>query len=179
MAVLRLPYDDGEMTDQTPDLVPAGLVPTSLFLGIDHVGIAVPDLEEALAFYRDAYGMTAVHEETNEEQGVREAMVAVGGAEGGPRLQLLAPLSPESAIARFIDRSGPGLQQLAFRVADIEVVSSTLRDRGLRLLYDEPSRGTGGSRINFIHPKDAGGVLVELVEPPVTEPARSPTSGEG
>jgi methylmalonyl-CoA/ethylmalonyl-CoA epimerase len=78
---------------------------------------------------------------------------------------LLAPLRPDSAIGKFLDRSGPGLQQLAYTVADIDAASATLRERGLRLLYDEPKRGTAGSRINFIHPKDAGGVLVELVEP--------------
>jgi methylmalonyl-CoA/ethylmalonyl-CoA epimerase len=107
--------------------------------------------------------MQVVHQETNEDQGVREAMVAVG--ESGSCIQLLAPLSEESAIARFLDRSGPGLQQLAYRVTDVEEVSAVLRSRGLRLLYDEPRRGTAGSRINFVHPKDAGGVLVELVEP--------------
>jgi methylmalonyl-CoA/ethylmalonyl-CoA epimerase len=141
-------------------------LPRHLFTGIDHVGIAVPDLDEALAFYRDTYGMTVLHEETNTEQGVREAMVSVGGPEPGAAcLQLLAPLDESSAIAKFLDRSGPGLQQLAFRVTDIEEASRTLRERGLRLLYDEPRRGTAGSRINFVHPKDAGGVLVELVEP--------------
>ncbi len=140
-------------------------LPEHLFAAIDHVGIAVPDLDEALALYRDVYGMSVLHEETNEDQGVREAMVGV--AEGdGPCLQLLAPLDETSAIARFLDRSGPGLQQLAFRVTDLEQVSATLRERGLRLLYDGPRPGTAGSRINFIHPKDAGGVLVELVEPP-------------
>jgi methylmalonyl-CoA/ethylmalonyl-CoA epimerase len=141
-------------------------LPTHLFAAIDHVGIAVRDLDEAIAFYRDTFGMETVHEETNEEQGVREAMVAVGGPDvPGPRLQLLAPLSPDSTIARFIDRSGPGLQQLAYRVDDVEAVSAVLRERGLRLLYDEPRRGTSGSRVNFVHPKDAGGVLVELVQP--------------
>ena len=134
-----------------------------LFTAIDHVGIAVPDLDEAMAFYTDTYGMRVVHEETNEEQGVREAMVAVGDTDSC--IQLLAPLSPASTIGKFLDRSGPGLQQLAYRVADIDAVSATLRDRGLRLLYDEPKRGTSDSRVNFIHPKDAGGVLVELVEP--------------
>ncbi|MGZ5401455.1 MAG: methylmalonyl-CoA epimerase [Nocardioides sp.] len=138
-------------------------IPAHLFTAIDHVGIAVADLDEAIAFYRDAYGMTVLHEEVNEEQGVREAMVGVG--ESGSCLQLLAPLSPESTIAKFLDRSGPGLQQLAFRVTDVEEVSDVLRERGLRLLYDAPRRGTSGSRVNFIHPKDAGGVLVELVEP--------------
>ena len=141
-------------------------LPAELFTTIDHVGIAVPDLDEAIAFYARTYGVRSVHEETNEEQGVREAMLAVGGGE--TRIQLLAPLSPESTIAKFIDRNGPGLQQLAFRVDDIEAVSATLRERGVRLLYDAPRRGTSDSRVNFIHPKDAGGVLVELVEPAAT-----------
>jgi methylmalonyl-CoA/ethylmalonyl-CoA epimerase len=143
---------------------PPGL-PAHLVIGIDHVGIAVPDLDEALTFYRDTYGMTVLHEETNAEQGVREAMVGFDATPGGPCLQLLAPIDESSTIARFLERSGPGLQQLAFRVHDVEEAAATLRERGLRLLYDEPRRGTAGSRINFVHPKDAGGVLVELVEP--------------
>ena len=138
-------------------------VPEHLFIAIDHVGIAVPDLDEAIAFYRDAFGMHVAHEETNEEQGVREAMVAVGDT--GSHIQLLAPLSPDTTIGKFLERSGPGLQQLAYRVTDIDAVCEILRGRGLRLLYDEPRRGTSDSRVNFIHPKDAGGVLVELVEP--------------
>lgn len=143
---------------------PASLeIPEHLFLCIDHVGVAVPDLDAAIALYRDAFGMEVTHEETNEEQGVREAMVAVG--DSGSSIQLLAPLNEQSTIAKFLDRSGPGLQQLAYRVTDVEQVSRILRERGLRLLYDAPRRGTSDSRINFIHPKDAGGVLVELVEP--------------
>jgi methylmalonyl-CoA/ethylmalonyl-CoA epimerase len=138
-------------------------LPADLFTTIDHVGIAVPDLREAIAFYELAFGITSVHEEVNEEQGVHEAMLAVG--DGETRVQLLAPLTPESTIAKFIGRSGPGLQQLAFRVADVDAASRTLRARGLRLLYDTPRRGTSGSRVNFVHPKDAGGVLVEIVEP--------------
>ena len=134
-----------------------------LFEAIDHVGVAVPDLDDAIAFYRDTMGMRLVHEEVNEEQGVREAMMAVG--DSGSCVQLLAPLSPTSTIAKFLDRSGPGLQQVAYRVRDVEAVAETLRGRGLRLLYDAPRRGTAGSRVNFVHPKDAGGVLVELVQP--------------
>ncbi len=134
-----------------------------LFTAIDHVGIAVPDLDIAMEFYRNAYGMQVLHEETNEEQGVREAMVGVG--DSGSCIQLLAPLSPESTIAKFLDRSGPGIQQLAFRVDDVEHVANVLRERGLRLLYEAPKRGTANSRVNFIHPKDTGGILVELVEP--------------
>ena len=141
--------------------VPA--VPQHLFTAIDHVGVAVADLDEAIAFYRDTYGMTLAHVEVNEEQGVREAMMAVG--DSGSHIQLLAPLSSESTIAKFLDRSGPGIQQMAYRVEDLDAVSATLRQRGLRLLYPEARRGTAGSRINFIHPKDAGGILVELVEP--------------
>jgi methylmalonyl-CoA/ethylmalonyl-CoA epimerase len=138
-------------------------IPAHLFTCIDHVGVAVPDLDEAIALYRDAFGMEVQHQETNEEQGVREAMVAVG--ESGSCIQLLAPIDESSTIAKFLDRSGPGLQQLAYRVTDVEQVSAILRERGIRLLYDAPKRGTADSRINFIHPKDAGGVLVELVEP--------------
>jgi methylmalonyl-CoA/ethylmalonyl-CoA epimerase len=138
-------------------------IPDPLFVCIDHVGVAVPDLDAAIAFYADAFGMTVRHQETNEEQGVREAMVAVG--DSGSCIQLLAPLNETSTIAKFLDRSGPGLQQLAYRVTDVEQVSAVLRERGLRLLYDEPRRGTSDSRVNFVHPKDAGGVLVELVQP--------------
>jgi len=138
-------------------------IPAHLFTCIDHVGVAVPDLDEAISLYRDAFGMEVQHQETNEEQGVREAMVAVG--ESGSCIQLLAPIDETSTIAKFLDRSGPGLQQLAYRVTDVEQVSAILRERGLRLLYDAPKRGTADSQINFIHPKDAGGVLVELVEP--------------
>jgi methylmalonyl-CoA/ethylmalonyl-CoA epimerase len=93
-------------------------------------------------------------------------MMAVGSS--GSCVQLLAPLSPESTIAKFLERSGPGVQQVAYRVADLDAVSTTLRERGLRLLYDAPRRGTANSRVNFIHPKDAGGILVELVEPAAT-----------
>lgn len=136
---------------------------SSLFTRIDHVGVAVADLDEAKEFYQRAYGMTVAHEEVNEEQGVREAMVSVTGS-GGPYIQLLAPLTPESTIAKFLDRSGPGIQQLAYGVDDIDAVCATLRERGVRLLYPEPKRGTSNSRVNFIHPKDAGGILVELVQ---------------
>lgn len=141
--------------------IPAADGTEPLFTQIDHVGVAVPDLDAAIAFYRDTFGMRLLHQEVNTEQGVREAMMGVGDA----AVQLLAPLSAESTIARFLDRSGPGVQQVAYRVTDVEAVSATLRERGLRLLYDDPRRGTAGSRVNFVHPKDAGGVLVELVEP--------------
>ena len=103
-----------------PTVVAMSRLPSDLFTAIDHVGVAVRDLDEAIAFYRDTYGMTLAHEEVNEEQGVREAMMAVGGS--GSHIQLLAPLSPESTIAKFLDRSGPGVQQVAYRVEDVEAV---------------------------------------------------------
>ncbi len=134
-----------------------------MFTRIDHVGVAVRDLDAAIDFYQRAFGMECVHVETNEEQGVREAMMAVG--DSGSCIQLLAPLSPDSTIGRFLESRGPGIQQMAYTVEDIDAVSDRLRAAGLRLLYDEPRHGTAGSRVNFIHPKDAGGVLVELVQP--------------
>ena len=136
---------------------------TGLFTHIDHIGIAVPDLDAAIALYEEKYGMTMAHRETNEEQGVQEAMMAVG--DSGSAIQLLAPLNEKSTIAKFLDKSGPGIQQMAYRVEDIDAACAELTSRGLRLLYPEPKRGTAGSRINFIHPKDAGGILVEIVEP--------------
>jgi methylmalonyl-CoA/ethylmalonyl-CoA epimerase len=134
-----------------------------LFTAIDHVGVAVPDLDRAVAWYREHFGMEVVHEEVNEEQGVREAMLRIG--DSGSCVQLLAPLSADSPIGRFLERHGPGIQQVAYRVDDVVAASTVLRERGLRLLYDEPRRGTAGSRVNFVHPKDAGGVLVEIVQP--------------
>ncbi len=141
----------------TPDL------PEHLFTAIDHVGVAVADLDEAIAFYRDTFGMQTVHVETNEDQGVREAMVAVG--DSGSCIQLLAPLDESSTIAKFLERRGPGMQQLAYRVTDVEAAAAVLRDRGLRVLYDVAKGGTAGSLVNFVHPADTGGVLIELVEP--------------
>ncbi|MGH3906495.1 MAG: methylmalonyl-CoA epimerase [Pseudonocardiaceae bacterium] len=136
---------------------------------IDHVGIAVPDFDAAVEFHRATFGLELVHEEVNEEQGVREGMLRAPGDTGtGAAVQLLAPLGPESTIARFLDRNGPGLQQLAYRVRDIDAATAALRAAGVRLLYETARRGTADSKINFVHPKDAGGVLVELVEPAPT-----------
>lgn len=133
-----------------------------LLTRIDHVGIAVPDLDEAKEFYARAFGLAVIHEEVNEEQGVREAMLGVGGS----CIQLLAPIGPDSTIARFLDRSGPGIQQIAYGVDDVEAAADALRAAGVRMLYETARRGTAGSKVNFCHPKDCGGVLVELVEAP-------------
>jgi methylmalonyl-CoA/ethylmalonyl-CoA epimerase len=123
----------------------------------------VRDLDKAIAFYREAFGMELVHKEVNEEQGVREAMMAVG--DSGSYVQLLAPLSEDSPIGRFLARGGEGIQQVAYRVTDIDRAADELRQAGVRVLYEQPKRGTAGSRVNFAHPKDCGGVLIELVEP--------------
>jgi methylmalonyl-CoA/ethylmalonyl-CoA epimerase len=111
------------MPGMTSDTSPAGLS-GDLFTAIDHVGIAVRDLDEAIEFYSSTYGMRLAHQEVNEEQGVREAMMAVG--DSGSSIQLLAPLTGQSTIARFLDRSGPGIQQLAYRVADLDLTSPVI-----------------------------------------------------
>ena len=143
---------------------------TALVTAIDHVGIAVPDLNVAKKWYHDHLGMIVLHEEVNHDQGIVEAMLSVRGAPvGSVQLQLMAPIADSSAIAKFLDKRGPGIQQLAYRVSDLDALSERLLDQGIRLLYDVPKKGTANSRINFIHPKDAGGVLIELVEPSADE----------
>ena len=139
---------------------------TDLFVCIDHVGLAVPNLDEAIKFHTEILGWRLLHRETNEEQGVEEAMLGTGeqGVENA-QIQLLAPLREDSAIGKFIAKNGAGIQQLAYRVKDIDAVSVALRAGGVRLLYAEPKIGTGGSRIQFAHPKDTGGILLEIVEP--------------
>jgi methylmalonyl-CoA/ethylmalonyl-CoA epimerase len=152
------------MTTEQVDARP--VLASALVTAIDHVGIAVPDLDVAIKWYHDHLGMIVLHEEVNEDQGIREAMLSVrGAAKGSAQVQLMAPLDETSTIAKFLDKRGPGLQQFAYRVSDLEALSEKLRADGIRLLYEVPRRGTANSRINFIHPKDAGGVLVELVEP--------------
>jgi methylmalonyl-CoA/ethylmalonyl-CoA epimerase len=135
-------------------------------IAIDHVGVAVADLDAAIAFYRDTLGLELAHVETNEAQGTREAMMRAPGDEGsGAAVQLLAPLGPDTVIGRFLDRKGPGVQQVAYRVTDIAAAAEVLRAKGLRVLYEEAKPGTENSLTNFVHPKDTGGVLIELVEP--------------
>ena len=139
-----------------------------LFICIDHVGYAVNNLDEAIRFHTEVLGWRVLHRETNEEQGVEEAMIGTGDQlTENAQVQLLAPLNSESTIAKWIERNGGkgGVQQVAYRVADLDKVSDVLRERGVRLLYPEAKRGTAGSRINFAHPKDTGGILLELVEP--------------
>lgn len=142
------------------------ILATSLVAAVDHVGIAVADLDAAIEWYHDTLGMVLVHEEVNEDQGIREAMIAVrDGEPGTAQIQLMAPIDETSTIAKFLDKRGPGIQQMAVRVSDLDALCEQLRSQGVRLVYDAPRRGTANTRINFIHPKDAGGVLMELVEP--------------
>ncbi|MGO1384217.1 MAG: methylmalonyl-CoA epimerase, partial [Arachnia sp.] len=123
-------------------------------------------LDEAIKFHSEVFGWRELHREINEEQGVAEAMLGTGeqGHENA-KIQLLAPLKEDSSIGKFLAKNGQGIQQLAYRVHDIDEACRVLRERGMRLLFEEPKRGTAGSRINFVHPKDARGVLLELVEP--------------
>jgi len=142
---------------------------SDLFVCIDHVGLAVPDMDQALAFHVGTMGWRLLHREQNAEQGVDEAMLGTGvqGAENA-MIQLLAPLSEESAVGKFIAKNGGrgGIQHIAYRVADMDAVDATLRERGVALLYPAPKTGTGGARINFVHPKSTGGVLMEITQPP-------------
>jgi methylmalonyl-CoA/ethylmalonyl-CoA epimerase len=131
-------------------------------LGIDHVGLAVRDLDEAIERWSRTFGLEVSHREINVSQGIEEAMLDLAD---GTRLQLLAALNSDSTIAKFLERSGEGMQQLAFRVTDIEAAMANVLKAGMRLIYPEFRIGTAGSLINFVHPKDVGGVLVELVQP--------------
>jgi len=129
---------------------------------IDHIGVAVEDLDGALPLYRDALGLELVHRETVSEQGVEAALLDIG--EG--HVELLAPLGPDTPVGKFLDRQGPGLHHVAYQVPDIEAALEGLRAAGLRLIDETPRRGIRDSRIAFLHPASTGGVLTEIVEPP-------------
>ncbi len=134
-------------------------------LGIDHLGIAVSDLDAAVSFHTELLGLVVAHREVNPDQAVTEVMlVPRSGTAGAAQIQLLAALNPDSAVGRFLARRGPGLHHVAYRVADLAHASLVLRESGVRLLYDSARAGTRGSLINFVHPKDTGGSLIELVE---------------
>jgi methylmalonyl-CoA/ethylmalonyl-CoA epimerase len=136
---------------------------------IDHIGIACHDLDATIAFYRDTYGFTDVHIEVNEEQGVREAMLKINdaGDGGATYVQLLEPTRPDSAVAKFLAKRGEGLHHIAFGTdGDVQAEADAIAGTGggVRVLYDGPRPGSMGSRITFLHPKDCGGVLTELVQ---------------
>jgi methylmalonyl-CoA/ethylmalonyl-CoA epimerase len=140
---------------------------------IDHIGIACFDLDATVEFYRATYGFEVLHTEINEEQGVREAMLKINdtGDGGASYLQLLEPIRDDSTVAKWLERHGEGVHHIAFGTADVDADSAAIRDKGVRVLYDEPRRGSMGSRITFLHPKDCHGVLTELVTSAETQEA--------
>lgn len=133
---------------------------------IDHIGIACRDLDAAVEFYRATYGFEVHHSEVNEEQGVREAMLKINdtGDGGASYLQLLEPIRDDSPIAKFLEKNGEGVHHIAFGTADVTAATGDITGKGVRALYPEARRGSMGSTINFLHPKDAHGVLTELVQ---------------
>ncbi|MDE0974108.1 MAG: VOC family protein [Candidatus Nanopelagicales bacterium] len=139
-----------------------GLEWETLILGIDHVGIAVSDLDTGRNLFEGILGLRQHHAEINETQGVSESMIAF--PDQGAEIQLLAPLGPDTAIGKFLATRGPGIQQLALRVSDVELVADQIRAQGIRMLYDTARVGTAGSLVNFAHPADCGGVLIEFVQ---------------
>ncbi|MBR7673230.1 methylmalonyl-CoA epimerase [Streptomyces daliensis] len=132
---------------------------------IDHIGIACFDLERTVDFYARTYGFEVFHTEVNEEQGVREAMLRINGTDdgGASYLQLLEPVREDSTVAKWLERHGEGVHHIAFGTEDVDADAGAIREKGVRVLYDEPRRGSMDSRITFLHPKDCHGVLTELV----------------
>jgi methylmalonyl-CoA/ethylmalonyl-CoA epimerase len=128
---------------------------------IDHVGVAVTDIDAALAFYRDGLGMPLVHRETVAEQGVDAALLDVGDG----HVELLCPLGPETPVGRYLDRRGPGLHHVAYRVASVQETLRACAAAGLRLIDEQPRTGIRGSQVAFLHPASTGGVLTEIVQP--------------
>jgi len=134
-----------------------------VFGSIDHIGVAVVDLDDAIAVHRDTYGMRLAHRETLPEQGVEAALLDVGES----HVELLAPLAGNTPVGRFVAKRGPGLHHVAYRVDDIAAVLDDLRAAGLRLIDEAPRVGIRGSQVAFLHPSASGGVLTEIVQPAV------------
>jgi methylmalonyl-CoA epimerase len=132
-----------------------------VFGRIDHIGIAVEDLDAAIALHEEAYAMEVVHRETVAEQGVEAVLLDVGEN----HVELLAPLGPDTPVGRFLAKKGPGLHHVAYQVPDIDAALGELRAAGLRLIDETPRTGIRSSRVAFLHPSATGGVLTEIVEP--------------
>lgn len=132
-----------------------------MFSRIDHIGVAVEELEPALALYRDSFELQVAHREIVEEQGVEAILLNVGEN----HVELLAPLAPDTPVGRFVARQGPGLHHVAYQVPDIDAALRAVRQAGLRLIDEEPRTGIRGSRVAFLHPRSSGGVLTEIVQP--------------
>ncbi len=132
-----------------------------MFGRIDHIGVAVADLDAAIELHADVYGMPLVHRETVAEQGVEAALLDIGDG----HVELLAPLGDDTPVGRFLASRGPGLHHVAYRVEDVAAALRTLREQGMRLIDEAPRTGIRGSQVAFLHPATAGGVLTELVKP--------------
>jgi methylmalonyl-CoA epimerase len=128
---------------------------------IDHVGVAVEDLDSALALYEGTFGMPVAHRETVSDQGVEAVLLDVGDG----HVELLRPLGEDTAVGRFLARRGPGLHHVAYRVDDIDAALAQLREQGVELIDSEPRTGIRASRVAFLHPRATGGILTEIVEP--------------
>jgi methylmalonyl-CoA/ethylmalonyl-CoA epimerase len=133
-----------------------------MFARVDHIGVAVEDLDAAIALHEEAYGMAVAHREVVEEQGVEAVLLDVGEN----HVELLRPLNGETPVGRFLSKRGPGLHHVAYQVTDVQATLDTLRGRGLRLIDEAPRTGIRGSRVAFLHPDSSGGVLTEIVQPP-------------
>jgi methylmalonyl-CoA epimerase len=132
-----------------------------VFGRIDHIGIAVTDLDAAISLYEDAYAMALVHRETVSEQGVEAVLLDVGEN----HVELLSPLGDDTPVGKFLAKKGPGLHHVAYQVADIEATLERLRDTGIKLIDETPRTGIRNSRVAFLHPASTGGVLTEIVQP--------------
>ena len=133
-----------------------------MFARVDHIGVAVEDLDAAIALHVEAYGMAVAHREVVEAQGVEAVLLDVGEN----HVELLRPLDGETPVGRFLSKRGPGLHHVAYQVSDVQAALDTLRERGLRLIDETPRTGIRGSRVAFLHPDSSGGVLTEIVQPP-------------
>jgi methylmalonyl-CoA/ethylmalonyl-CoA epimerase len=132
-----------------------------MLTAVDHVGVAVDDLEAAIALYSGTLGMSLVHRETVTEQGVEAVLLDVGES----HIELLSPLAPDTAVGKFLERKGPGLHHVAYRVDSVDETLAALTKAGVRLIDEQPRTGIRGSRVAFVHPSSTGGVLTEIVEP--------------
>jgi methylmalonyl-CoA/ethylmalonyl-CoA epimerase len=132
-----------------------------MFAQIDHVGVAVDDLDAAIALHEQTYGLALAHREVVEEQGVEAVLLDVGAS----HVELLRPLQPDTAVGRFLASRGPGLHHVAYRVGDIDAALDALRGRGVQLIDETPRAGIRASRVAFVHPRSTGGVLTEIVQP--------------
>ena len=132
-----------------------------MFNRVDHIGVAVEDIDASLELYERDYGMTLVHRETIAEQGVEAALLDVGEN----HIELLAATGPDTPVGKFIAKKGPGMHHVAYQVDDIEATLAALKEAGLKLIDETPRIGIRNSRVAFVHPKSAGGLLTEIVQP--------------